>query len=178
MWDTPTSTQACLRHEFRPQQSSTKTMSFPHVNMRLLLMTLTGLLTTAAGLSSASQTGEKPSVTDLKVFGCSIEFLHMATQTYLEDPIWDKLQQSMEYCIIFKDCSKVLPSQELLEGCPIHNIPLAVHVPMRGSSPRRGVRRSATPTPALSQVLDLSAQRRVQAHSCHTPLVRFTSLSP
>ena len=70
------------------------------------------------------------SVTDLKVFGCSIEFLHLATQTYLEDPIWDKLQQSMEYCIIFKDCSEVLPSQELLEGYPIHKIPLAVHVPM------------------------------------------------
>ena len=67
------------------------------------------------------------SVTDLKVFGCSIEFLHMATQTHLE-PIWDKLQQSMEYCIIFKDCSEVLPSQELLGGCPICNIPLAVHV--------------------------------------------------
>ena len=70
------------------------------------------------------------SVTDLKVFECSIDFLHMATQTYLEDPIWDKLQHSMEYCIIFKDCSEVLPSQELLEGCPIYNIPLAVHVPM------------------------------------------------
>ena len=70
------------------------------------------------------------SVTDLKVFGCSIEFLHLATQTYLEDPIWDKLQQSMEYCIIFKDCSEVLPSQELLEGYPIHKVPLAVHVPM------------------------------------------------
>ena len=70
------------------------------------------------------------SVTDLKVFGCSIDFLHMATQTYLEDPIWDKLQQSMEYCIIFKGCSEVLPSQELLEACPIYNIPLAVHVPM------------------------------------------------
>ena len=70
------------------------------------------------------------SVTDLKVFGCSIDFLHMARQTYLEDPIWDKLQQSMEYCIIFKDRSEVLPSQELLEGCPIYNIPLAVHVPM------------------------------------------------
>ena len=40
------------------------------------------------------------SVTDLKVFGCSIECLHLATQTYLEDPIWDRLQQSMEYCII------------------------------------------------------------------------------
>ena len=70
------------------------------------------------------------SVTDLKVFGCSIEFLHLATQTYLGNPIWDKLQQSMEYCIIFKDCSEVLPSQELLEGYPIHKIPLAVHVPM------------------------------------------------
>ena len=62
--------------------------------------------------------------------GYLIEFLHLATQTYLEDPIWDKLQQSMEYCIIFKDCSEVLPSQELLEGYPIHKIPLAVHVPM------------------------------------------------
>ena len=70
------------------------------------------------------------SVTDLKVFGCSIDFLHMATQTYLEDPIWDKLQQSMEYCIVFRDCSEVLPTQELLEGCPIYNVPLAIHVPM------------------------------------------------
>ena len=32
------------------------------------------------------------SVTDLKVFGCSIDFLQTATQTYLEDPIWDRLQ--------------------------------------------------------------------------------------
>ena len=70
------------------------------------------------------------SVTDLKVFGCSIEFLHLATQTYLENPMWDKLQQSMDYCIIFKDCSEVLSSQELLEGYPIHKIPFAVHVPM------------------------------------------------
>ena len=70
------------------------------------------------------------SVTDLKVFGRSIDFLHMATQTYLEDPIWDKLQQSMEYCMVFRDCSEVLPTQELLEGCPIYNVPLAVHVPM------------------------------------------------
>ena len=35
------------------------------------------------------------SVTDLKVFGCSIDFLQTATQTHLEDPIWDKLQQGM-----------------------------------------------------------------------------------
>ena len=33
------------------------------------------------------------SVTDLKVFGCSIDFLQTATQTYLEDPIWDRLEQ-------------------------------------------------------------------------------------
>ena len=70
------------------------------------------------------------SVTDLKVFGCSIDFLQTATQTYLEDPIWDKLQQSMEYTIVFRDSSVILPSQEQLEGCPIYHVPLAVHVPM------------------------------------------------
>ena len=69
------------------------------------------------------------SVTDLKVFGCSIEFSHLATQTHLEDPIWDRLQQSKEYCIIFRDCSEFLPSQELLEGYLI-----AVHVPMNPES--------------------------------------------
>ena len=37
------------------------------------------------------------SVTDLKVFGCSIDFLQTATQTYQEDPIWDKLQQGMGF---------------------------------------------------------------------------------
>ena len=70
------------------------------------------------------------SVTDLKVFGCTIDFLQVATQTYLENPVWEKLQQSMEYCIVFRDCCEVLPTQECLEGCPIHDIPLAVHVPM------------------------------------------------
>ena len=70
------------------------------------------------------------SVTDLKVFGRTIDFLQVATQTYLENPIWEKLQQSMEYCIVFRDCSEVLHSQECLEGCPLHDIPLAVHVPM------------------------------------------------
>ena len=70
------------------------------------------------------------SVTDLKVFGCSIDFLQTATQTYLEDPIWDRLQQGMAYTVVFKDSSVILPSQEQLEGCPIHHVPLAVHVPM------------------------------------------------
>ena len=70
------------------------------------------------------------SVTDLKVFGCSIDFLQTATQTYLEDPIWDRLQQGMAYTVVFKDSSVILPSQEQLEGCPIHHLPVAVHVPM------------------------------------------------
>ena len=70
------------------------------------------------------------SVTDLKVFGCSIDFLQTATQTYLKDPIWDKLQQGMAYTIVFKNSSVILPLQEQLEGCPIHHVPLAVHVPM------------------------------------------------
>ena len=67
------------------------------------------------------------SVTDLKVFGCVIDFLHTTTQTYLEDPIWDKLQQGKEYTIVFRDCSVTLPEQEQLGG---YSIPLAVHVPM------------------------------------------------
>ena len=59
------------------------------------------------------------SVTDLKVFGCSIDFLQTATQTYLEDPIWDKLQQGMAHTLVFRNCNVILPSQEQLEGCPI-----------------------------------------------------------
>ena len=70
------------------------------------------------------------SVTDLKVFGCSIDFLQTATQTYLEDLIWDRLQQGMAYTVVFKDSSVTLSSQEQLDGCPIHQVPLAVHVPM------------------------------------------------
>ena len=69
------------------------------------------------------------SVADLKVFGCSIDFLQTATQTYLEDPIWDRLQQGMAHTVVFKDSSVILPSQEKLEGCPIHQVPLAVYVP-------------------------------------------------
>ena len=86
------------------------------------------------------------SVTDLKVFGCSIDFLQTATQTYLEEPIWDKLQQGVAHTIVFRNCSVMLPSQEQLEGCPIHHIALAVHVPMNPEKnrPRRGLCRGST----------------------------------
>ena len=36
------------------------------------------------------------------------------TQTYLENPIWDRLQQGMANTVIFKDSSVILPSQEQL----------------------------------------------------------------
>ena len=52
------------------------------------------------------------SVTDLKV--CSIEFLHMATQTYLEDQIWDKCR-ILHHLQGFQRSST---SQEPLEGVP------------------------------------------------------------
>ena len=70
------------------------------------------------------------SVTDLKVFGCTIDFLQDDTQTYLENPIWEKLQQSTEYTMVFRSCCEVLPTKEIFEGCPFRDIPLAVHVPM------------------------------------------------
>ena len=69
------------------------------------------------------------SVTDLKVFGCTLDFLQADTQTYLENPIWEKLQQSTEYTIVFRSCCEVLPSKEIFEGCPFRDIPLAVHAP-------------------------------------------------
>ena len=49
------------------------------------------------------------SVTDFQVFGCVIDFLHTTTQTYLEDPIWDKLQQGREYTL--SSGTVVLPCQ-------------------------------------------------------------------
>ena len=70
------------------------------------------------------------SVTDLKVFGCTVDFLQADMHTYLENPIWEKLQQSTEYTMVFRSCSAVLPSKETLEGCPFRDIPLAVHVPI------------------------------------------------
>ena len=111
----------------------------PVMDCSLVLTTLSGV-TIKVSLSVAKfdrfedledQVMDYPaSVTDLKVFGCSIDFLQTATQTYLEDPIWDRLQQGMAYTVVFKDSSVTLSSQEQLDGCPIHQVPLAVHVPI------------------------------------------------
>ena len=60
----------------------------------------------------------------------------------MEYPIWDKLQQGMEYTIVFRNCGVILPSQAELEDCPVHHIPPAVHVPMNPD--RRGLCRGST----------------------------------
>ena len=63
------------------------------------------------------------SVTDLKVFGCTIDFLHADTQTYLVDPIWDQLRQSTEYCIILRDALKSSTPRRVLKGAPFTLFP-------------------------------------------------------
>ena len=57
-------------------------------------------------------------------------FLQAGAQTYLENPTWEKLQQSTECTIVFRSCCEVFHSKEIFEGCPFRDIPLAVHVPM------------------------------------------------
>ena len=86
------------------------------------------------------------SVTDLQVFGCVIDFLHNTTQTYLEDPIWDKLQQGGEYTIVFRDCSVPCENKNssvvvLLIKSPCCSCPNE----LRRNCPRMGLCRCATP---------------------------------
>ena len=76
------------------------------------------------------------SVTNLKVFGCSIDFLQTATQTYLEDPIWDRLQQGMAYTVVFSNPAITgttrrmpYPSCSACRSCSYEP---------RGNRPRRG----------------------------------------
>ena len=63
------------------------------------------------------------SVTDLRVVGCTVDFLYPNTHTYLDDPIWEGLQRNTEFTIVFRDCSEALHSKEIFEGCPHRDIP-------------------------------------------------------
>ena len=124
---------------YNSSMSSTPLEKEPVMECPLLLTTLSGV-TFKVSLSVAKfdrftdledqVMDYLASVTDLKVFGCVIDFLQTTTQTYLEDPIWDKLQQGKEYTIVFRNCSVTLPEQEQLGGYSIDQVPLAVHVPM------------------------------------------------
>ena len=101
------------------------------------------------------------SVADLKVSGCSIEFFAHGHTDLSRGR--DLGQTATEYGILhhlFKDCSEVLPSQELPEGCPIHNIPLAVHVPM--NNPEGAVPEGAfAGVPRLRQAWQSCRQLRI-----------------
>ena len=86
-------------------QTCTPPETEPVMDCSLVLTTLSGLLSRSLSVWAKFDRFEDledqvmdylVSVTDLKVFGCSIDFLQTATQTYLEDPIWDKLQQRMD----------------------------------------------------------------------------------
>ena len=86
------------------------------------------------------------SVTDLKVFGRFIDFLQTATQTYLEDPIWDKLQQGTEYTIVFRNCSyPAISSRTCGLPYPSHSASSSCPHEPREKCPRRGLCRGSTP---------------------------------
>ena len=70
------------------------------------------------------------SVTDLDVFGCTLDFVHPTAQTYLDDPIWETLQNNKRFTIVLRDCLEALHSKEIFDGCPYQDISLAIKVPM------------------------------------------------
>ena len=44
------------------------------------------------------------SVTEVEVFGCEVDFVHPVTQEFLEEHIWEAIQQTKHYNIVFRDC--------------------------------------------------------------------------
>ena len=66
------------------------------------------------------------SVTDLDVFGCEVDFVHPTTQAYLEDHIWEALQENRHFTIVFRDCLEALQTKEDFEDCAYRDIPKAV----------------------------------------------------
>ena len=73
------------------------------------------------------------SVTDVDVFGCEVDFVHPVTQEFLEDRIWEAIQQTKHYTIVFRDCLEAFHTKETFDGCPYRDIPKAVKVPANQS---------------------------------------------
>ena len=69
------------------------------------------------------------SATDPEVFGCALDFIHPTMQTYLDDPIWETLQNNKQYTIVFRNCFEAFHTKEAFDGCPCRDIPKAVKVP-------------------------------------------------
>ena len=53
--------------------------------------------------------------TDLDVFGCALDFIHPTVQTYLDDPIWETLQNIKQYTIVFRDCFEAFHTKEAFD---------------------------------------------------------------
>ena len=115
------------------------------------------------------------SVTNLKVFGCSIDFLQTATQTCLEDPIWRHVSvesgirliraEAWQNCRqlrivklpatvvgisnnVFRDCK--LLNSVLAPGCRAFGIkPLQNVVPCNGCMHRKGLEICSIAKPSL-----------------------------
>ena len=69
-------------------------------------------------------------VTDIDVFGCMLDLIHPTMQTYLDDPVWETLQNNTQFTIVLRDCLEALHSKETFDGCPYRDIPQPVKVPM------------------------------------------------
>ena len=52
------------------------------------------------------------------------------TGSYLEDHIWEVLQENRRFTILFRDCFEVFHSKEGFENCAYRDIPKAVRVPL------------------------------------------------
>ena len=39
-------------------------------------------------------------------------------QTYLDDPIWETLQNNKQYTVVFRDCFEAFHTKEAFDGCP------------------------------------------------------------
>ena len=122
--------------------ASTSDESETTVDCRLVLTTLSGktveVSTSIAQYDRFEDFEEHvvdylASVTDLDVFGCEVDFVHPTTQTYLEDHIWEALQENKHYTIVFRDCIEAFQTKDAFDGCPYRDIPKAVKVPANQS---------------------------------------------
>ena len=101
--------------------TSTSEESETTVDCRLLLTTLSGKeveVSTNIAQHDGFEDFEEhvvdhlATVTDLDVFGCEVDFVHPTTQTYLEDHIWEALQENRHITIVFRDCVEAFQTKE------------------------------------------------------------------
>ena len=68
-------------------------------------------------------------VSDLDVFGSEFDFVHPTMQAYLQDRVWDALQENRHFTIVVRECVEIFQSKEDLEDCAYRDYTKAVKVP-------------------------------------------------